>query len=118
VKGKPRIKLSERKSADHPPRQCRDCPKEFKPKSGNQVRCTDCHERRRRIMWRARDMGTARKRKVEAGIPPERRYLFAPDFLLALPEMRAELARQLAEGVGNIHVAGSDESYIPNRRSA
>lgn len=59
------------------------------------------------------------RRRIRSSVPPLRRertqparYLFRQDFLDALPELRAELARQTADGFSPFYVPTREESAL------
>lgn len=65
-------------------RQCARCQTTFTPRSGNTRNCDHCGDLRHR---------SALLPAIRAHAPRERRYIMRPDFLMALPALRAELER-------------------------
>lgn len=97
------------------PRKCLDCPTVYQPRGGRSRRCPPCqksHARRHHNEWQRQQRCAANGRPLERAEP---RYLYRTDFLLALPQMRAELARAVS-GEKSIHVERTDPTEIPNHR--
>lgn len=107
------------------PRWCPDCPPTQRVVLGRwQQRCQGCRKRRAAKCAQALEKRRTRDRKAEERArhgrrqKPERRFIMRPDFLQALPALRAELERQCTKPTGcHLYLEPTDfTNFGPMRR--
>jgi hypothetical protein len=111
-------------------KQCDHCHLPFVPRDARQKLHPECRRARAiaREQKRCADLRQSRKSPLRgrtgATIMEHHhtrpyRFMYRADFLLAFPEMKAELERQCAESTQRLVVPSShDPTYLDNRRSA
>ena len=91
-------------------RKCLDCPVSLESYHHSQKRCPPCsaaHRRAYHTSWQRKAEGRAMP-----PLPRKGRFIYHADFLLLLPELRAELNR-VTQGQQSIDVRGVSPLELP-----